>query len=82
MLILAIFFGTIARSKKKIWGSTIILNMLMAWGLFALLWVVLKVTGLEPPGYLIHQPANLILFWIIGAALMALQVSISSMAKL
>ena len=66
--------GTLNRSRKRNLGSNIIHNLLLAWGLFAILWISLAFAGQTPTGYIIPQPLNNILFWTIGLGLIALKI--------
>ena len=75
LILIGALTGTLERSKKRNLGSNIVFNMLLMWGFFAIIWVLLKATGLETPGYILQQPLNSIIFWIVGFVLIALQVS-------
>ena len=65
--------GTIEHSKKKNLVSNIVYKILLVWGIFAIIWVLLTVTGFPPPGYFIKQPLNSTLFWLIGIVLIGIQ---------
>jgi hypothetical protein len=73
LMILAALVGTLNRSRKRKLGSNIVHNILLAWGLFAILWVILTITGYPPPGFIIPQPLNNGLFWTIGLGLIVLK---------
>lgn len=75
LMFLAALEGTLNRSRKRKLGSNLVHDLLLVWGMFAILWVILASTGHPARGYFIPQPHNTTLFWLIGIGLFAVKGS-------
>ena len=65
--------GSLKRSRKGKLGESILFNLLVAWGVFALLWLVATLSGYPPQGYFLSTEVNNGLFWTFGLILGAAQ---------
>jgi len=69
LLILNAGARAITRRREENVGQRTLDRLVGTWGLFALIWAVCMLAGTPPQVYLIPDPANTILFWLVGAGL-------------